>query len=35
MVHKEREIIITPKKSGMLEIRIEDVEIPGSEPAIA
>lgn len=35
MVHKEREIVVTPKSTGLLEIQIEDVQIPGGVPTIA
>lgn len=31
LVHKDREIFITPKGTGMLEISVEDIELPGSE----
>ncbi len=34
-MHKEREIAVTPKSAGLLEIRIEDVLLPDAQPAIA
>lgn len=33
--HKEREVYITPKELGGLEIRVEDLELPDSEVATA
>lgn len=32
---REGKLTIYPKKQGSLEIRVEDIEIPGSEVAIA
>jgi hypothetical protein len=31
VVHLEREILVTPKQTGLLELKIEDIEVPGSE----
>jgi hypothetical protein len=33
LTHKDREVYITPKELGGLEIRVEDLEIPDSEIA--
>lgn len=33
--HVDREVIIIPKRTGMLQIKVEDVEVPGSVPATA
>lgn len=35
VVQKEREIVVTPKSAGRLEIRIEDVLLPESELTVA
>ena len=35
LVHKDREVLITPKELGSLEIRVEDLEIPDAEVATA
>lgn len=35
MNHKENIITLYPKKEGSLEIRVEDAEIPDSQPTIA
>ena len=31
--HRDREILLTPKAIGGLEVRVEDLELPGSEDA--
>ncbi len=31
VIHKEREILINPRQTGLLELKIEDIEVPGSE----
>jgi hypothetical protein len=33
LTHREREVFITPKSLGCLELRVEDLEIPESEVA--
>jgi len=35
VVHKDREIFITAKTGGMLELSVYDVELPGTEPSKA
>lgn len=35
VVHKDREIYIKAKAEGMLELKVYDVELPGSEPSTA
>lgn len=33
VVHKDREIFVSPKSAGMLELSVYDVELPGTEPS--